>query len=333
MRTLALTLGFLSSVAFAAADPIFWPKTFSGHNESARCATSDDPFDVPAFVYPSHHNLPENVHAIRFPNTSSPVDNGRCVDRTHYRPVLSLSEAGQEAFGLYESNEHIVVANVRHLDKFFVARIPVKKITHMNLMKAIDKMPVLGIRGGHSEMRIFFSEPVQLVQQWPQSEKTAFTVKELIFTGNPTGVQLTDRTDPLKNFDGSLLHARGIHTVDTRLKDSFVDFPTITELQYRLKMNAAEAEAYVRLYASLAETQRLGRPFLLTSLNCNYTHFEVLDAVLKHRYNLGRTPFDPEHVLKSLRERNLVDESVSLLPFQEEEYSKRVISQLKSGKK
>jgi hypothetical protein len=331
MKKLILASFFVATLASASTDSSFWPRATMGHNEAERCVTNDDPFDVPAYVYATQSPFKEGVYAFSFPNTETPLDLGRCVDRSHYRPVLTLSKEGQEAYGQWEDSEHVVVANVRHLEKFYVARIPVTKISHMNFMETVTKMAVLGVRGGHAEMRVFFSEPVRLVPQWPYGEGQDLYVRELIFTGNPTGVNSGDRTDTVKNFDGSLLHARGIHTLETRLKDSFVDSSAITEHQFRMKMNAKESEDYVRYYIRLADTQRLGRQFLLTSLNCNFTQFEVLDKVLSHRYKAVRIPFDPEYALKNLRMRKIIDETIVLPEFQLEEGNSKIINAFKKA--
>lgn len=332
MKKLLFLLPLTTTIAHASSDPMLWPASIMGHNEDSRCITSEDPFDVPAYVFATPNRFSNGTFTISFPNTEHPEDLGRCVNRSHYRPVLSLSEAGQEQFGMYEDPNYVVVANVRHFDKFYVARVPVKQISQMNFLVSISKMSVLGVRGGHAEMRVYFSQPVRLIQQWPYNPNESFTVSELMFTGNPNGAELKDRLDPLKNFDGSLLHARGIHTIETRLKDSFVDSDVVAEHQYRMLMNSAESEAYVRKYIKLANSQRLGRHFVLTDLNCNYTQFEVLDDVLKNRYSAPRTPFDPDKALENLNARNLVDQNFALPDFQDEDFSKNLIKQLKAGK-
>jgi hypothetical protein len=334
MKATALFLSFSASAALAAptVDSVFWPVGFSGHNEDSRCILTDDPFDVPAYIFAGKPHLPSDVINLQIPNNENPMDLGKCVNRDHYRPVLKLSTYGQNAYEQFEDREHVVVANVRHLEMFYVARIPIKKITAMNFMAVTAELGVMGVRGAHAEMRVFFSEPVKLVAQWPLNSAPEFTVNELIFTGNPTGVDLADRRDALKNFDGSLLHARGIHTIETRLKDTFVDASAVVENQYRMKMNAQESEGYVVRYIALAEAQRLGRQFILTGLNCNSTQFEVLDGVLSKRYKMSRVPYDPQSAEKDLRKRGLIDDSVKLVPFNEEEYSKEIFAKYRQKK-
>jgi hypothetical protein len=328
MKVLSTVFAFVSLAASAApiSDPVFWPATTYGHNESAACVTSEDPFDIPAYIFGEQAKRPPNMLHLKFPNTENPSDNGKCIDRSRYRPVIKLSPAGQEAYGQVEDSDHLVVANVRHFNNFYVARIPVTKIVQMNFLVAIGKMPVLGTRGNHAEMRVFFSEPVKLVAQWPLNSAESLYVNELIFTGNPAGVDQAGRRDPMKNFDGSLLHARGIHTVETRLKDTFVDAHADTEKQFRMAMTARESEAYARLYIRLADTQRFGRHFLLTSLNCNFTQFEILDKVFSARYTPTHAPFDPESAEKNLLARGLINRTVTLLPFEKEEFSKKFLA-------
>jgi hypothetical protein len=279
-----------------ASDPAFWADSYSGHNESERCVTSADPF-----------------------NAEHPADLGRCLWRQHYRPVVKVSKYGQEAFQLFEDGEHMVVANVRHFDKFYVARIPFKKTTHLNMLRVVSIMPVLGNRGSHGELRAYFSEKIKLIPQWPLDPAGAFWVDQLVFTGNPVGAEELSRRNARNNIDGSVLHACGIHTIDSKIKEHFVDFPSETEAQVRLNLNEVEREEYIKLYINLANTQRFGRHFLLNSLNCTFSQFEVLDAVLKHRYNAASTPFDPISVYSNLEKRKLIDHSVHEPNIEDEE--------------
>lgn len=307
-----------------ASDPVFWSDSYMGHNEAERCRTNDDPFDIPAYVFARKETFPGNMINFNPINAEHPADLGRCLWRNHYRPVIKLSQAGQKAFGLYEDSGHIVVANVRHFDKFYVARIPYKKTTNMNMMRVVSEMPVLGNRGSHAEMRTFFSEPVVLTPQWPLNPARSFTVDQLVFTGNPVGAEELSRRIPQNNLDGSVLHARGIHTIDSKIKEHFVDFPSETIAQFRMTLNVKERENYIRKYTDLANAQRFGRHFLLFSLNCTYSQFEVLDSILGHRYAARSTPFDPNNLVKNLEARQLIDHEVSLPNIEDEEHSKEL---------
>jgi hypothetical protein len=101
-----------------------------------------------------------------------------------------------------------------------------------------------------------------------------------------------------------------------------VDFPSETEAQVRLNLNASEREDYIKLYINLANTQRFGRHFFLNSLNCTYSQFEVLDSILTHRYNAVLTPFDPVNLYSNLEKRKLIDHSVREPNVEDEDRAK-----------
>lgn len=279
-------------------------------NESERCRVNADPFVVPAYVF----NLPFQL---------PPQDSGKCVEHRHYRPALLLQDATSYGFDPKPSNR--IVANVRHYEEWYVASIPVEAVSSLVFQVSIRPMRGLGTRGAHAQMRVFFDEPVELTPQWPANPAQRFQVSELIFTANPVGVDDASREDPRKNFDGSLLQARGIHTRETRIHDAFVAYFTNTIRQYRLRVSPQEASAYVKRYLEVADAKRLSQRFNLAGINCNSSQFEILDEVLRNRYGQRRIPFDPEHAVERLAERGLIDAESALPAFESEDWAQVVI--------
>jgi hypothetical protein len=291
-------------------------------NEVERCRVLADPFAIPAYV---PGLLPGEGRNGPIKNTTlKPSDTGHCVDQKDYRPVLFLTPEESNGYALPQQIGRVSVANVRGLQGWYTASIPTTSAAYANFMVAIRRMPVLGVRGGHAELRIFFTEPVVLTPQWPKNSSKAFQTHELIFTTNPTGFDGPSRYDTVKNFDGSLLNARGIHTREIRIKQGFIDSHAFTEKQYRLNLEPWELSNYITHYIDVANKKRLSQRFILTVRNCDSTQFEILDAVLSHRYNIFQMPFDPEFARHRLRERNLISETGEVLPFEMEPFAQKM---------
>jgi hypothetical protein len=311
IKILALLSLFFSGVAF-------------GINESERCRVSGDPFAIPAYV-PGY--LPGQGKDGPLPNVI-PLDTGKCVQQNEYRPVLTLANSLTEVPEVFwnQSEGRRYVANVRTLDGWYLASIPMHAVSEMFFLVNIRQMPVLGKRGGHAETRLFFNEPVYLIPQWPLNPLKITETRELVFTGNPTGATAEDRDEPIKNFDGSLLQARGIHTRESRIRQSFIKTWTYTARQYRMKMNPEEIASYIERYIDLADANRLSQHFSLGGLNCNSTQFEVLDHVLRGRYWFPLRPFDPEFAKDRLKERGLIDDNSEVQAFESEQWAQDMLA-------
>jgi hypothetical protein len=299
-------------------------------NEVERCRISEDPFAIPAYIYGIFPGEGRNGPGIS--NPFHPSDVGHCVDQKDYRPVLTLTPDEIIQYNLLQDSNRISVGNVRALDGWYTASIPFNAASHANFLVAIHNMPVLGVRGGHAELRVFFSEPVILTPQWPANPENRVETDELIFTANPTGFDGPSRHDPVKNFDGSLLNARGIHTREIRIKQSFIDHHTYTEHQYRLNLEPEELSDYIKLYIERATQSRLSQRFILATRNCDSTQFEILDSVLTHRYKMFQLPFDPEFAKKRLEERKIIAAEGEVIPLEEEPFAKDMFAKFGRAK-
>lgn len=299
-------------------------------NEVPRCKIDTDPYAVPAYVHgllpgEGRNGPPANPKAPRLP---VPLDVGHCVAQDQYRPVMALTNEESEIYGFNAatSTGRRIVANVRDVDGWYTASIPSYAATDIYFNVNIRQMPVLGKRGGHSEARVFFSEPVILTPQWPLAPWRQREVYDLVFTANPTGINSAAREDPVRAFDGSMLQARGIQTREARLYLSFVKAFTYTVHQYKMKMNPGEIAAYVNAYLERATKTRLTQRFMLVGTNCSSSQFEILDRVLWYRYRLLQLPFDPNFAHDRLVERGLVDGNSEVIPFEEEPWAKEIFA-------
>lgn len=330
-RFFVFSVSLLAGVVCAArseanpVNPLFWTDVVVTHNEASRCKTSEDPFAIPAFVYATPARQRPNGIDLRFPNTSNPTDNGRCVDQSHYRPALVLNDAGKAAYGWNAENGRIYIANVRSFDGFYTASIPLDSIKSLILQVAVGPMSVLGVRENHSQIRVQFAKAVVLTPQWPRSPNVRKEVFDLILSANPTGVTEAARQDPVRGVDGSLLQARGVYTLDVRLFDAMITAKDHTIEQFRLRASADEAASFVKRFFTEANRRRLTQQFILTGLNCTSTIFEVLNKSMGHRFTSRTAPFDPKHIVGEFEARDLIDTQLS--PMEEESWAKIFLSQ------
>jgi hypothetical protein len=293
-----------------------------GFNETDRCRVDTDSFAIPAYVpglFPG-----EGREGPLSRRVLKPGDAGQCVMQSEYRPVVPLTESEISGFGLERDNARVYVGNVRTLDGWYAASIPLFAAREALFMISIRRMPVLGVRGGHSEIRVKFGDDVILIPHDNNGAEETLRTRELVFTANPTGFDGPSRYDPVKNFDGSLLNARGIQTIENRLNFSFIKSHTFTTRQYQLKMSSLEIAAYIKQWIKRADETRLQQRFILTKMNCDAAQFEVLDTVLSHRYHKLQKPFDPEFAQKRLLERKLIDENSEVAPFESEPWAQEM---------
>lgn len=97
---------------------------------------------------------------------------GRCINSHNYRSVRSLSEDELKLFNITTNEEEFVVGNFRHLNKFWIARIPIKNIERVvfQKMNIIKGTPIY-----HGQLRFLLKDKaVTLTSQVadPESRKT-----------------------------------------------------------------------------------------------------------------------------------------------------------------
>ncbi len=92
-------------------------------------------------------------------------DTGLCVKKSLQRPLVWLKPEEAADFGFTPDNNHIVVAGIEDIGETnVVARIPFRSIKDIYMH---SESFTLG--GYHAQMRMTFSEPVQMRPQYPAS--------------------------------------------------------------------------------------------------------------------------------------------------------------------
>lgn len=288
------------------------------HNESQRCVRGGDPFDVPAYLFatPAAAGKPETLIVAGGTTTGFPADEGKCVNTDKYRPALKLTARQRNAYGIGRDGT-LAAANVRHLDRFYVAAIPPDAVRDLYFQVAYYRLPLVGPRGGHSQVRVLFSRPVRLVPQYPADPAGAIEADSLIFSVQAVGTNPA-LVDPLRVIDGSMLLGMGVYTVQRKLVDQFREMPGVETRQYRLRLSDAEKRAYVSAYLEEADSRRLSSYFNLLTDNCNTTQFSLLARVRPAGGGSAR-PYDPASAAVELEARGLIGPGDRLVNFEREQ--------------
>lgn len=299
------------------------------HNESRRCVKGNDPFAVPAYIFatPSPAQLPGDPQTITVfggSGTGYPSEEGRCVSQKKYRPALRLSAAQRAGYGLAGTADP-VYANVFHLGRFYVAAIPADSVKELYFLVAYYRMPLIGARPGHAQVRAIFSRPARLLPQFPAGQGEALETDSLIFSVQSVATEDDSLSNPIRYVDGSALLAMGVYTVQSGLYNQFVVFPGAETRQYRLRLDAGKREAYVQEYLRQSDMRRLSTYFRGFSINCNSSQLGVLDRVVRGDYTAdqledmeGLNVFDPAAALAALAARGLTSEEERLVNFEKE---------------
>lgn len=204
-------------------------------------------------------------------------DKGMCLDAAFYRHLVKLQPDEAAAYGLEADPEHLVVANVRDYEGFFVARIPLAKVSHSFLLieKYLGGLP----DPGHAAIRMFFSEPVPLVSQ--TGDGNARTVTSLIFSVNANQRYWGQPGFAVRMFDQSFALAMGAFTPRAFVGMSVITLKNPIE-QWRMSLAGAQAAGFVQTYADHSDRYGFAKPFHITQHNCIQELIAVFDDVLEY---------------------------------------------------
>ena len=299
------------------------------HNESVRCLRSGDPFEIPAYLFATPPlERPGTITVIGGTSTGYPADLGKCVNTSKFRAAVRLTDRQQALYRMPSGSGTMVYANVRHLDRFYVAAIPVSAISELYYQVVYYPMPLVGARGGHAQVRALFSRPVRLTPQFPPDPAGAMEVSSLIFSVQAVGTSAGGNFDPFLTIDGSMLLGLGVYTDQAKLVDQYVEMNGRETRQYRLRLSAEQRQRYARAYLEDADSRRLSTYFILTNNNCNTSQFRILDGILKAAYTPAQSEalaransYDPDFALAALKARGLASEADRVINFEKEEAS------------
>jgi hypothetical protein len=234
--------------------------------------------------------------------------------------ILSREEAAKY---FPEKDGTIVVANFSHQFKFWVAQVPVTKISRTILQVEyfpIQKLPIFNktIDIAHSQFRFDFAEgaDVLLTPQVrdPAARPKYIRLRSLLFSVENIGPY----GDKFDFWNGMKNHYKiAYRTVSLADKYQWM----ITEqhhlvTQYQLKMSPEQAQSVLSEGLQRGTSWSTRRPYNSIEPNCVTEQFNIVDKVFGFK-NYGE-PFLPNLAPREMKFRRLIDKEVQLPSFGEE---------------
>ena len=308
-----------------------------------------DIFEIPTRIIPR-------------PNHPRPEKAGKCLDLSEFRPVLKLLPEEQQAWNLPTDPGRISVANVRGVNSFYVASIPVDSAESLRYhIYSSGSAPV----GGHSEVVVHFNEPVILRPQFPADNQKTIVTHDLLLSLQ--GISSKGAEFVPGGYDGSYISAIGISLLEFKIKRMH-DEGTLVNT-FSVDLPPADLSNYIRTYLAIANTARLNQvynvfgdrnPFYNDDYfvfkinndvvdifgdkggNCITIHMILLDKVLGSRYTASQrmaissellSYFDPQHALQGLEHRGVLTspEHNALGVWSEDPFVVQVLNEIKLG--
>ena len=237
------------------------------HNYKEECKKDkNDPFEVGAIIFKGQ-------------------SKGLCVEdlNKNVRPVFKLTPQEIKDYGFSFSEDFVYISNINHLDGFYVAKIPLNDIEkvifqeeHFKRDVISEKLPI-----SHAQMRIIFSQPVEMVSQVKNTTSKRIMVKDLVLSAQGVAGRGFSY-DPIQGgFDGSTLNIYGVFTLDYKKNHSLVEQDNKIK-QYELNMTQEEKMNYVKEWIRISELKSTSETYHILNTNCGTSQFYVLDRSVKY---------------------------------------------------
>lgn len=233
---------------------------------------------IPANTNPNCITNPNDPYEPRVRMVTGP-DTGVCVNSTLRRSVTALT--GAEAAKYFPpADGNIVVANFSHKNKYWIAEIPLSKMTDMILQS--EHFPMITkpikIEIDHTQIHFAFSEPIRLVSQATDEVRQNLELYDLILSEENIGPY----GEAFDFFGGAKGHFNVAYRV-VSLEDKYNWM--IAEQGHQVSQRRFDLNQYNQISFLLEGIKRgteygSGRPYDSFNLNCSTEILDILNAVL-----------------------------------------------------
>lgn len=193
---------------------------------------------------------------------------GQCLDTRWSRPVFRLSEGDAwSMYGLRATTDRWVVANIYDVDRYYVAAIPMNRISAITYQ--IESLPQeVGTPAGHSMLRVTFSEPIEMRPQFPADSRQRLLVNDLVLSVH-AGLGRNQTFDLLNHgLDDSYVVIWGIYTLRNKVKDSLLRHGNVIR-QLRLDLTPAQRQKVLSAYVKKSQANSYMRTYNVLTRNCS----------------------------------------------------------------
>lgn len=244
----------------------------------------------------------------------------RCLNSAMFRPVSVVKTSELEVLQnrqLIEAPGVTLVRNVRHLEKYWVASIPLNEIKD-----AIFQIHYFGIITpsplAHAQIRVRFNEPVVLYRQQVGSTERV-SVRDLVFTVNAATAP-GESFDPFSGLVDDYVSIWRIISLD-EVQASMNSNPRYrTVEQIKLNLSKTDVQKYVEHFIAKSTKAGVTHPYNTLFVNCGHGQFEIFDSYLTYSswqriqialFGVEGSPMDAR---TSLELRGIMDPRSSSLP-------------------
>lgn len=273
------------------------------------------------FVWAASETLPDYLPGTCIFNPKDPFEpnmkmnhgplKGLCVNPLTRRSVTILNSKEAQAYFPARAG-NVVVANFSHLNRFWVAEIPVEKVESMLLQ--IQYFPVWSfpkIEIAHTQFLFQFS-PGAEITLLPQTEHPesaeSIKLKRMIFSVENIG-PYGELFDAMKGMKGHYNLAYRAVSLSDKYKWMVQDFNNLVE-QKKILLKPAQVQKVLMESLSRATEWSTGREYHTITKNCVTEQFNILDKVL--HISGYPEPFIPNLAAHALWARGLLDTKTKL---------------------
>jgi hypothetical protein len=236
------------------------------------------------------------------------MDKGRWIKTDLVRPIQILAPPIVRKYGLTPSPGQIYIANLNHMDQFYIAGIPADSVSNVfyQIQKFYKPIPAIA----HGQIRLTFREPVVLIPQ-VNGDGSAIQTSDLVFSIHAVGAD--HDYDPIgKGTDGSYSLVLGIFSTETKIAESARRGFSIE--QWKLNLSADQMKEYVLNYLDQSQSWGYFKEYHTRDRNCGSEMIKVLDTAIGYQRKSGQEiPLSdvlgeryPFLVVPVLRKRGLV---------------------------
>ncbi len=236
---------------------------------------------------------------------------GLCVIPVSRRSVKIL-EVQESRLYFPPAAGKVVVANFSHLNKFWIAQIPVQQVK--NLILQIQYFPVLSfpkIDIAHTQFLFEFEEGAEILllpQIKNPSAPSPIKLNRMIFSVENIG-PYGELFDAFKGLKGHYNLAYRAVSLSDKYKWMVEEFGNVVE-QKQVKLQAAQVRSVLLESLRRATEWSTRREYNTLRVNCVSEQFSILDQVLNIK-GLPK-PFIPNLAIQALWARDLLDMKVKI---------------------
>jgi hypothetical protein len=233
---------------------------------------------------------------------------GQCYDTRVARSVRRLDTETAATYGA-EPGE-LVLANVHHAGRFWVARVPLAGVEQV--LFHLEYFPAI-VPAGHAQLRVRFAEatPVRLISQSLAEAPAETTLTDLVLSLEAIG-QPGYKYDIVRGVLDDFGAAYRVVSLADKMQHMIVRQHHKVE-QWGLLLEGDEAATLLERFAEAGETRRMQTMYNTLFVNCTNEAVRILDEAVHYtfrqqvqRFLAKVTEFYPNIVRAALEARGLV---------------------------